>query len=244
MTEKNSQQHQLDMQLPKGHFELMFDEQRWPNLSKQQFSASGYATAQSIAGRGGRGSAWFVDTPAGPAVLKHYRRGGWAAKLTAKHYLYLGRLRTRGIQEFLLLSYMHERGLPVPAPLAAFSVRHFGFYQAALLTMRIENAHSLTDTLRNHTAPWTIVGKTLARFHALSIKHADLNANNILISDNGNIFFIDWDKGEIDTRNHKWFDKVLSRLIRSLRKESIAEDKTYLEAGIQQMINAYKEAMP
>jgi 3-deoxy-D-manno-octulosonic acid kinase len=244
MTENNGQLNPQHMQLPKGHFELLFDDQRWPNMTKQQFSASGYATAQAIAGKGGRGSAWFVETPAGSAVLKHYRRGGWAAKLTADRYLYMGLIRTRSMQEFQLLSYMRDVGLPVPVPLAAFCVRRFAFYQAALLTLRIEQSHSLTDALRNHTAPWASVGKTLARFHAMSIKHADLNANNILIAASGEVYFIDWDKGEIDTRNNTWFNKVEARLIRSLHKECLDENTSYLDAGIQQMMRTYKEALP
>lgn len=243
MTEDKSQINLKQIPLPKGHFELMFDDALWPNITKQQFTASGYLVAQAIAGKGGRGSAWFVDSPAGPAVLKHYRRGGWAAKLTANRYLYLGLFKTRSLQEFQLLSYMRIEQLPVPVPLAAFCVRRFGFYQAALLTLRIENTHSLTDALRNQTAPWANVGKTLARFHAKNIKHADLNANNILISDRDEVFLIDWDKGEIDASNNRWFDKVLARLIRSIRKESIDHDKAYLEEGIQQMIQAYNEAL-
>ena len=232
------------IQLPKGHFELMFDDERWPTITKQQFSPSGYITAQPVSGKGGRGSAWFVETPVGPAVLKHYRRGGWAAKLTANRYFYLGLFRTRGLKEFQLLSYMRDVGLPVPIPLAAFSVKRFGFYQAALLTSRIENTHSLTDALRNQTAPWEKVGKTLARFHAANFRHADLNANNILISQSEDIFFIDWDKGEIGISNGSWFEKVLARLVRSLRKENANADQAYLESGIHKLLKAYKKAMP
>lgn len=244
MRQINNQINPQHIQLPKGHFELMFDDERWSNITKQQFSASGYLNAQTVSGKGGRGSAWFVETPVGPAVLKHYRRGGWAAKLTSNHYLYLGLLRTRSLKEFQLLSYMRDVGLPVPIPLAAFSVRRFGFYQAALLTSRIENAHSLADALRNQTAPWEKVGKTLARFHAANIRHADLNANNILITQSEDIFFIDWDKGEIGMGNASWSDKVITRLIRSLRKEYLHADSAYLEMGTQKMIKAYKEAMP
>ena len=244
MREINKQINPQYTQLPKGHFELMFDDERWPTITKQQFSPIGYIAAQPISGKGGRGSAWFVETPIGPAVLKHYRRGGWAAKLTSKHYMYLGLFRTRSLKEFQLLSYLRDEGLPVPIPLAAFSVRRFGFYQAALLTSRIENTHSLTDALRNQTAPWEKVGQTLARFHTAKIRHADLNANNILISQSEDIFFIDWDKGEIAIGSGGWFDKVITRLVRSLRKEYKHVDAAYLEAGIQKMNRAYKEAMP
>ena len=103
MRQINNQINPQHIQLPKGHFELMFDDERWSNITKQQFSASGYLNAQTVSGKGGRGSAWFVETPVGPAVLKHYRRGGWAAKLTANRYFYLGLLRTRSLKEFQLL---------------------------------------------------------------------------------------------------------------------------------------------
>ena len=49
-----------------------------------------YAGATPVDGAGGRGSAWFVDGEAGPAVLKRYRRGGWIAGLSEGAYLWTG----------------------------------------------------------------------------------------------------------------------------------------------------------
>ena len=44
---------------------------------------------------GGRGGVAFVETPAGACVLRHYHRGGLAARASADSYLWTGARRTR-----------------------------------------------------------------------------------------------------------------------------------------------------
>src|SRR5690606_37245884 len=67
---------------------------------------------------GGRQSAWFVSGDVGPAVLRHYRRGGLAARVSRDRYLWAGPSSTRSFAEFRVLRGLYERGLRVPAPLA------------------------------------------------------------------------------------------------------------------------------
>ena len=217
---------------------IWFDATVLPELGSPQFSPSGYAKVAPVAGQGGRGSAWFVDTAAGPAVLKHYRRGGWMAKITDDRYFAMHTTATRSFGEFNLLTYLRGEDLPVPAPLAAFALSRFGFYRAALLTARIAGARSLVEAVHAQTAPWAEVGATLARFHALHVRHPDLNAYNILVDGDNRVYLIDWDKGAVD-HSDGWFDKVISRLVRSLHKECAAVDADYLASGVQQMRDAY-----
>src|SRR5690606_32966692 len=56
--------------------------------------------------QGGRQSAWFVQGPFGDAVLRHYRRGGLAAKISEDRYLWQGAEATRSMAEFVMLSKM------------------------------------------------------------------------------------------------------------------------------------------
>lgn len=226
-----------------GVFAIVRDRALTGVLDERQFNPGGYPDAQPILGKGGRGGAWFVDTGAGKAVLKHYRRGGWAAKLSTDHYLFRGTSASRSHREYRLLKQLRRMGLPVPVPMAAFCLSRHGFYRAALLTRRITDSRSLVSTVGSREAPWAMLGTTLARFHVLAIRHADLNANNILIGADDAVHFIDWDKGRIDRAENGWPEAVLARLIRSLRKEVADADRDYLEAGIETLTAAYRGAM-
>ena len=49
--------------------------------------------------------------------------------------------------------------------------------------------------------------------------HADLNINNILFDDSGNVFIIDFDRGEIKQPDVSWQQENMKRLARSFAKE-------------------------
>jgi 3-deoxy-D-manno-octulosonic acid kinase len=172
------------------------------------------------AGKGGRGGVAFLDTPVGPCVLRHYRRGGLAAPLMGDRYMWNGRVRSRGFAEFALLAELRRRGLPVPAPVTARYVRHGLYYTADLITGTIENAHTLTEIITEGHFDAMLargVGALVARFHAAGVDHADLNAHNILLAD-GKLWLIDFDRGEIRGTGTAWKLANLARLKRSLLK--------------------------
>jgi 3-deoxy-D-manno-octulosonic acid kinase len=228
---------------PEGTYAIVQDSALPFTFDPAQFNPSGYGHAQAIVGKGGRGSAWMVDTPAGIGVLKHYRRGGWAAKISPDRYIYHGAGASRSHCEFRLLTRLRTLGLPVPEPMAAFCLSHYGLYRAALLTHRIPNAQSLVEAVSGRDAPWAAIGGTLAGFHKAFVRHADLNANNILIEADQSVNFIDWDKGRIENNAVEWPEAVLARLIRSLRKETSNANLEYLESGIDALSNAYRGSM-
>jgi 3-deoxy-D-manno-octulosonic acid kinase len=172
------------------------------------------------ADRGGRGGVAFLDTPVGPCVLRHYRRGGLVAPLMGDRYMWNGRDRSRGFAEFSLLAKLHQRGLPVPAPVTARYVRRGLYYTADLITHTIENARTLTETIAASDFDSALagqVGALVARFHAAGVDHADLNAHNILLA-GGKLWLIDFDRGEIRGTGTAWKLANLARLKRSLLK--------------------------
>lgn len=184
---------------------------------------------------GGRGGVAFLDTPVGPCVLRHYRRGGLVAPLLGDRYVWNGRIRSRGFAEFSLLAELRQRGLPVPAPITARYVRRGLYYTADLITRTIENARTLAEIIASRdfdSALAAQVGALVARFHAAGVDHADLNAHNILVAD-AKLWLIDFDRGEIRATGTAWKLANLARLKRSLLKVGACDhDEALLDREI------------
>jgi 3-deoxy-D-manno-octulosonic acid kinase len=177
------------------------------------------AMGKLVAVSRGRGSAWFIETEPRPWVLRHYRRGGFIARLMQDRYVWAGEARVRAFAEWRLLAALTARGLPVPKPVAARYQRGGLLYRCDLITERIVGAVPLSElvggAVREET--WRSIGSTLARFHAVGADHADLNAHNILIGETGIVSVIDFDRGRIRVPG-EWVRGNLARLHRSLMK--------------------------
>jgi 3-deoxy-D-manno-octulosonic acid kinase len=169
---------------------------------------------------GGRGGAWLVDTPAGPALLRHYRRGGLVARFNQDRYFWRDADSTRPFREFHLLSAAAAEGLDAPAPLAARYARAGIWYRADILLRAIPEVESLAQRLRlaPGTIPWAGVGRTIACFHGAGFLHADLNAHNILVGPRDRVWLVDFDRGERRVPAADWTQANLARLYRSLVK--------------------------
>jgi 3-deoxy-D-manno-octulosonic acid kinase len=183
------------------------------------------ARGELIEVTGGRGSAWFVSG-SGRWVLRHYRRGGWIARLSRDRYLWAGEARVRAFAEYCLLAELVGGGLPVPKPVAARYRRAGPFYRCDLITQRIAGARPLSSVLSFgpvNEGTWREVGAAVARLHAAGADHADLNAHNILVDDDGAVSVIDFDRGMLRSpaeTSGGWAAENLSRLHRSLVKVS------------------------
>ncbi|HEX2668814.1 MAG TPA: 3-deoxy-D-manno-octulosonic acid kinase [Gammaproteobacteria bacterium] len=168
---------------------------------------------------GGRGSAWILDRGGEQWVLRHYRRGGFAAKVSSDLYLWTGLEGTRAWREWRLLDSLYKEDLPVPQPVAARVTRHGLFYRADLVTRRIGGTRSLTERLQGDARriPWGAIGACIRRFHDAGVCHADLNAHNLLLDEEGKVYLIDFDRGT-RRRSGDWKQANLARLRRSLDK--------------------------
>ncbi|MCK0107572.1 3-deoxy-D-manno-octulosonic acid kinase [Marinobacter sp. S0848L] len=171
---------------------------------------------------GGRGSAWFIESECGSFVLRYYRRGGLAARLSDRRYLFTGFNNTRSFAEFRLTDELYQRGLPVPKPVSALACR-FGSltYEAAILVERIPGARSLPTCSRvDDEVLWHHIGKRIGAFHQEGLDHVDLNCDNILITDD-RIYLIDFDRCKLRVNSDVgagWKHNNLKRLYRSICK--------------------------
>ena len=202
----------------------------------------------------GRGQTYFFKHDQQDYVLKHYWRGGLAAKLNADFYFWNPFQRkksqlqqTRAYQEYTLLLSIKALRLPAPAPIAArISGSIFG-YRADIITATLANTQSLVQLLSKNITEkiWFDIGATIAKFHRHNIYHDDLNANNILIDDCNKVFIIDFDKGkiidDIMAGPKKWKKQNLQRLLRSLNKEKVKNTKLYFSnENWQQLLKGYR----
>jgi 3-deoxy-D-manno-octulosonic acid kinase len=178
--------------------EALFDPQFWSTRGELAAASSG------------RGSAWFVGAAAHPWVLRHYRRGGFIARISQDRYWWSEEDRVRSFSEWRLLLYLTQRGLNVPKPVAAFYRRDRCTYRCDLITVRISQAQSLSAALG-----------AIARLHHHGVDHADLNAHNILLDHAGIVSVIDFDRGRLRAPG-PWTLRNLARLRRSLQKISAA----------------------
>ncbi|BBN80774.1 3-deoxy-D-manno-octulosonic acid kinase [Pseudoalteromonas sp. A25] len=200
-----------------------------------------------VATKEGRATAWFYEHKKQVNVLKHYWRGGLVGKLLSDQYLYLGLAKTRVYQEFDLLCKLDELRLPVPKPVAAKVTQQGLIYRGDLITGAISGATSLCERLQARQATeqeLTLVGSTIAQFHNQGVYHADLNINNILFSDDGKVYLIDFDRGQLRQTHASWQQANMARLQRSFNKEAGKWPTFYFsEQDWLTLMQAYKAAI-
>lgn len=204
-----------------GGTTLWYDPDLWPDAraGSLDFAHRSHRGGECL--DSGRGNALIWTRADGREwVLRHYRRGGWIARLSPDRYVWLGEARSRAWREFTLLQALHAEGLPVPRPVAARVVHEGPFYRQDLVTERVPGAHPLSERLQQAPLPpegWAALGQTLGRFHRAGVGHADLNAANILVDDQGGFFLIDFDRGRRPA-SRAFQARALGRLRASLDK--------------------------
>ncbi|MEO8011997.1 MAG: 3-deoxy-D-manno-octulosonic acid kinase [Dokdonella sp.] len=206
--------------------QILFDAALVSGADARWFNPASAGDARVSTQTAGRGSVTFFDASFGPCVLRHYHRGGLAARISADRYFWTGATRTRSFREFRLLAELHALGLRVPAPVAARYVRDGLYYRADLVTRRIPGAHTLAvllETARLDNALAVDVGVTLASFHACGVWHADLNAHNILCDAHGQVWLLDFDRGRLRVPKIGWQQANIARLRRSFMKLGAAK---------------------
>jgi len=208
--------------IPTGTGAILYDPSRIGHPRPEHFDPLALAAAGRITATApGRGSAWFIAAAPGATaqVLRHYRRGGLVARLVEDRYLWTGADRTRGFRELALLARIETLGLAAARPVAARYERLGAWYRADLLTVAIDGARPLADLLGGDcgAVPWERVGATIRAFHDAGIRHADLNARNVLVAADGSVHLIDFDRGT-EARAGNWCAANLARLARSLAK--------------------------
>ena len=194
--------------------------------------------------KAGRGQVVFFSHNGQQLVLRQYRRGGLPAHLVRRSYLWWGVQRSRAWREHQLLEWMQRHGLPAPRPYAVHIERRGLVYTASIIVHRIMHAVTLSEALCSATPPsgqqFEDVGATIRHFHDCSIDHADLNANNILLDHEQDVWLIDFDRCRL--REHRcagFKNENLLRLKRSLDKLSTRSQRQFCHRGWEALLAGY-----
>lgn len=226
-----------------GKQHVLLDERLRDVLHEHVFTPSYWRVRDALGGPlGGRGAAWRIQSGQLDWVLRFYLRGGLPGKLILDSYLYTGMERTRPWREWRLLEWMWTQQLPVPRPVAARVLRTGLTYRGALITETVPG-ESLAARLDGNTmteAGWRAIGKCVRRFHDAGVWHADLNANNILVSGDAEVHLIDFDRARLRAQDTAWREGNLARLRRSLGKLfPEPSQQAGIDAGWQALRAAY-----
>jgi len=171
----------------------------------------------------------------GSVVIKHYRRGGLMRYFIKQRYLKLG--KTRAQIEFKLLQVVRNLGINAPEPVA-YAHRGCIFYRAWLVSRAIKHPLSLAllslkDEKKTRQAMESVIGQISVLIQN-GILHVDLHPGNIVVDGAGQIFIVDFDKGQIHhSSTEKLRNRYLTRWQRAVTKHRLPELLTdMLQAGL------------
>jgi 3-deoxy-D-manno-octulosonic acid kinase len=228
---------------------ILYDRLVIREINEARFEPGGWLHAEPVAGTqgsSGRGSTLFVGNVPRQFVLRHFVRGGLVSKLVHDKYVWAGEEATRSFAEWRLLAKMAARGLRVPRPAAARYVRHGLFYTADIITVRIPKVRPLSELVaarRLDADTWQSLGAAVQSFHAQGVYHPDMNAHNLQIDEDGDLWMLDFDRGEL-RQPGPWQQQTLRRLHRSLEKIRSQNPSLYFSAtDWEQFLEGYFSAV-
>lgn len=195
----------------------------------------------------GRGITYFFKPLGQTWVLRHYWRGGLVGRLLSDAYVWLGLTKARAYQELHLLDTLQRLNLPAPKPVAARIVRSGLVCRSDIITTCIAGASTLIDQLAQtpDQSLWVDVAELIAKFHQAGVFHADLNAANVLLDEQGIWHLIDFDRGRrYPSLSLKQRQNNLARFKRSLLKEKAKRPQLqFTEADWLVFSTAYNKAV-
>jgi 3-deoxy-D-manno-octulosonic acid kinase len=227
-----------------ARYTILHDESSIHKLESHHFDASYWQDKPGFSRiDGGRGGSVKILIDGQVAMLRQYLRGGLIARFLTDQYLWLGKRKTRPWQEWTILKLAKEAALPVPKPLGIRVIRTGFYYRAALMTDFFEDTETLAETLTHNSLSqesWFQLGRLLKQFQVKGFRHADLNANNILMDHQGHFFVIDFDRARMMTALGDWQWNPLYRLQRSLDKISRTSHLHYGDDDWQAFMDGYQ----
>jgi hypothetical protein len=167
----------------------------------------------------GRGGITLLSIDSRHIACRKYIHGGLLRIITREIFFNA----KRADEELKILMYLKEKDFPVVQPYGLIVRRNFVTKSLYILTVFEENAADLTDVLNISTRGQRFrIIKNLAQLmwnmEMLSVYHPDLHLDNVLVTDNGTMKFLDFDRAQIKSITKKDMEWMFWRLNRYVEK--------------------------
>lgn len=195
----------------------------------------------------GRGSLRAVSMGEERALVRPYRRGGWARYVTRDLFW---SWPPRPFAELEATESARARGVPACEVLGALVLRAWGpFYRGWLVTRELAGARDLWQALLGEEGGprrqlLEAAAESVAAMHRRGIYHGDLHLRNIVVRREGTRFaayLLDFDKARIlaEPLTERLAQRNLRRFLRSARKLD-PERRRFSEADWRIFMAAYE----
>lgn len=217
---------------PTGELVAWADALEWAEGVLETDTLHGWAAAQGDRiDFSGRGRVHSVTAPVpGPQgrprwAFRHYHRGGAMAMHMEDRYLRAG--TPRPFREIAAIEASRARGVRTPAPIVGATYVHGVSYRCDLVTEVVPGVRTLADCLHEHdgTRDWlrcmARAGDLVRSLAESGVFHVDLNARNVLLSDDHAepAWVVDLDRARVlDGPSARAGERMELRLIRSIVK--------------------------
>jgi tRNA A-37 threonylcarbamoyl transferase component Bud32 len=186
--------------------------------------------AKPVQGKG-RGGIKLITLKDRRLVCRKYVHGGLFRGITRDLFF----SQKRALEEMEMLSYLEEKGFPVVHPLCVLARRHWVTKSPYLLTIYEDDTRDLFEFLKtvDRKARFRLIRELARSFwmlENLGVYHPDLHLNNILVSRDRGLVFLDFDQAQQKEVTKNDVQKMFWRLDRFVEKMS---KKGYIDLDIK-----------
>jgi 3-deoxy-D-manno-octulosonic acid kinase len=167
----------------------------------------------------GRGGVTLLDINGGYIACRKYIHGGLFRAITGDIFF----SAKRAIEELKILLYLKEREFPVVQPYGLIVRENFVTKSPYILTVFEENAADLTEVLNTSTRKQRlriikILAQLMWRMETLGVYHPDLHLDNVLVTAEGTLKFLDFDRAQRKSISKTDMERMFWRLNRYAEK--------------------------
>lgn len=168
---------------------------------------------------GGRGAPGVFEFGGRTVVCRQYFHGGWLRGVTGANFLG----EERALRELEVTAYLEERGFPVVSPVGYAVERQASCRKLYFLSLFLPDARDLvayffSAGVRERLRMAKKLAATLFEMGQLGVYHPDLHLRNVLVTSNGGLFLLDFDKAYRKEVASSDYERMFWRLDRFVRK--------------------------
>jgi len=175
----------------------------------------------------GRGGIRLLSVDGKKMACRQYLHGGLFRAITGDRFC----SEKRALDEAGILCYLAENGFPVVRPCCVVAERAGIAKRLYLITEFVQDASDLLDVWRMTSGikRFRIIKSLAGLFRTLEllgIYHPDLHINNILLTGQGKLVFLDFDRARKKAVTTNDMEKMFRRLDRYMEKQKRRGDIT------------------